>query len=180
MKEINQYNIGCRITDEGYSFGDADDVKEEINVFLSKIHQIITEQKGTDFFPDWTIDFHINYSKYLDATGFYKNGYTRTAYKHKVFELYIPIPDDNQVSWGIPKEYFNGINKNTESKPYFLPVNFNNFDNQKEFIVDCVKRSVIALFERGITIKGEKLKLKIDIIGNAPVIVTVLKKRKVQ
>jgi hypothetical protein len=162
MKEINQYNIGCRTTDEGFSFAESNNIKEEINDFLSKIHQIIIEQKGIDFFPDWSIDFRITYSKYLDATGFFKNGYTRTDYKHKIFELYIPIPDDSQVSWGIPKEYFNGVNKNTETKPYFLPVNFNNFDNEKDFIVDCVKRSVIALFERGITIKGQKLKLNLE------------------
>jgi len=162
MKEINLYNNGCSTTSEGFSFAESDNIKEEINVFLSKVHQFIIDQKGIDFFPDWSIDFRIIYSKYLDATGFFKNGFTRTFYKNKVFELYIPIPNDNQISWGVPKEYFNGVNKNTETKPYFLPVNFNDFDNEKDFIVDCVKRSVIALFERGITIKGQKLKLNLE------------------
>ena len=162
MKEFNQYNTGCTTDANGFDFPKIENGKKEINVFLSKINQIIIEQKGADFFPDWEMDFHILYNRYLDVTGFYKNGYTRTWYKHKVFELYIPIPDDDQVSWGIPKEHFDGINKNTESKPYFLPVHFNDFDNEKDYIVDCVKRSVIALFERGITIMGQKLKLDFE------------------
>ena len=159
MKEFNQYNTGCTIKANGFDFPKKDNGKEEINVFLSKIHQSIIEQKGKDFFPDWTIDLHIIYSIYWNVTGFFKKGYSRTFYKHKVFELYIPIPDNDQVSWGISKEHFFGININTETKALVLPVNFNDFDNEKDFIVDCVKRSIIELFEQGITIKGENLKI---------------------
>jgi len=161
MKEFNLYNIECTIMSNGYDFPKTSNVKEEINDFFSKIYQIIIEQKGVNFFPNWSIDFHIIYSIYWDVTGFFKNGYTRTFYKNKVFELYIPIPDNEQVSWGIPKEHFIGKGKNIEPKSLFLPVNYNDFDNDKDFIMDCVKRTVIELFKRGITIKGEKLKLNI-------------------
>ena len=161
MKEINLYSIECTIMSNGYDFPKTSNVKEEINNFFTKIHQIIIEQKGVNFFPDWSIDFHIIYSIYWDVTGFFKNGYTRKNYKNKVFELYIPIPDENQVSWGISKEHFVGKGKNTEPKSLFLPVNFNDFDNDKDFIIDCVKRTVIELFKRGITIKGEKIILNI-------------------
>jgi hypothetical protein len=141
-------------------FPKADNGKEEIEIFFLKFSKIITEQKGIDFFPDWDIVFHFCYF-HFNATGFYYNGYTRAYYKEKVYTLTIPVPEDNQVFWGVPKLRNDNV-VHTDKKPYLLlPVNFNDFSNEKDFIIDCTKRSIIALFERGITIRGEKLKLNI-------------------
>ena len=72
MKEFNLYNIECTIMSDGYDFPKTSNVKEEINNFFQNIHQVIIEQKGENFFPDWSIDFHIIYSLYWDVTGFLK------------------------------------------------------------------------------------------------------------
>jgi hypothetical protein len=152
-------NIKYRYTSNIIDFPKRDYGYKEIEDFLSEINAIITEKKGNCFFSDWIICFYLLFDQ-NNGIGIYKKGRTYIKEKEKEFTVIIPIPKDKEVSWGVRQSKFGYYNPTDESKYLILPINYDNFSNEKDFIIDCTKRAIIALLKYGITIEGQKIKFE--------------------
>lgn len=112
-----------------------------------------------DELKDWTLYFSFNYRN-LESIVIYRN--IRSAPKEKYKEIFIsiPIPSRDEIYWGISPENHrspksNIIKKNTN----YLPITLEDFDNRKDYIMDCVRRSVRYVLETGFKINGILIKL---------------------
>ena len=126
-------------------------LKMEVNSILSK--NSFTNKN------DWVINFQANYNngtKLLIS----KNKFG-TYSKDKIKQIFIPIPIPTNVSWGVKTEqhtyeatHYDKIINNF----WVLDVNFSDFQNREEYILDCMRRAIKKAFEEGFTVGGIKVK----------------------
>lgn len=82
--------------------------------------------------------------------------------KQKEITIHIPIPMKNVVAWGVYNEqhiykdasHLNHLIQNFNT----LEVNFKDFNNRTDYIVDSVRRAIKLCFENGFTVNGVKIK----------------------
>lgn len=81
--------------------------------------------------------------------------------KKKEIIIHIPIPMKNIVSWGVNDEQYvykdathlNNLLKNFNT----LEVNYKDFNNRTDYIIDSAKRVVKFCFENEVTVNGVKI-----------------------
>lgn len=113
---------------------------------------------------DWIIQFSATYNngKHLlvskNKLGSYPND------KVKEITIPIPIPLKNKISWGVNKEqyvheitHYDKLLKNF----WILDIDYHQFTNRTEYIIDCMRRAIKKVFEEGFTVGGVKIKINI-------------------
>jgi hypothetical protein len=132
---------------------------KEIEDFLFILNKIMLDEKGVDFYLGWTICFYL-FFRNSDVIGVYKKGRTYVKDKEKEFTIIIPVPDDKEVSWGVRRSKFGYSNPIDESKFLTLTKDYYSFSNEKDYIIDCTKRAIIAFLKYGMTIEGKKVRFE--------------------
>lgn len=78
----------------------------------------------------------------------------------KEITIPIPIPIDEKVSWGVKskqhtfkEDHYDGLLDNF----WVLDIDYTNFSNRTDYIMECMRRAIDLCFEKGYTVNGVKL-----------------------
>lgn len=137
-------------------FPDIDYGKNEIVEYLDKISNRLNLHE----IPNWTLVVCLIFSN-ADWIGSYKRGgslYPST--KEKDVRILIPIPDSARVDYGIASERFMPRPGPDPRHFWTLHVNYDEYNNMRDFIVDSAKRGIDEAFKHGITVIGKKIKYR--------------------
>ena len=110
--------------------------------------------------PEWTILFLSLLGK-GSYVGISKKGYTYTSYPpEKKYLIYIPIPTNEDIIWGIKKKDF--VRKHLDENKLMDKVEgieFSHFDSLSGYIIESSKKGIEQLLKKGISLKGVKIKI---------------------
>ena len=120
---------------------------------------------------DWVIEFHINptniywletqeYSK--SFLGVYKRGITYPKIKRKIFSVIIPIPNSNQISWGLPEERYLHRPKANPNNFFLTEFSTKGFTDLEDYFLESAKEAISIFLNKGFKIQG--INLKFDIV----------------
>jgi hypothetical protein len=152
VKDITQTNIAYP---EEYCFH-----KNDIQNYFD---EIVKNTKTNELFEEWKLEIkvYLGGALYDNCIGIYKRGFTYVKDKCKEVSIRISLPSIDEIDWGIDKKRFmkNSIKNSRMNK--IIPVEYNKYKNMSEYIEDSIKKSISNLFIDGITLKGQKIKLRI-------------------
>ncbi|TRX00129.1 Imm9 family immunity protein [Flavobacterium gawalongense] len=110
---------------------------------------------------DWEVVFLFRFNN-TERILISKNRFGSVAsQKQKEIIIHIPIPMKDVVSWGVNNEqhvykdatHLNHLMNNFNT----LEVDFNDFNNRTDYIIDSARRVVKFCFENGFTVNGVKI-----------------------
>ena len=139
--------------DEGFnSDGISSILKSETDKILKSVDEVILK--------DWEIQFRGIYGK-GSVLKVYKKMPSNLNDKLKLITVHIPIPKTYIVKWGVDDTHFISVGKppNEDKNMYLLDVNFQQFTNRTDYILDCMRRAIKFCFQDGITVKSVKIKI---------------------
>jgi hypothetical protein len=138
---------------------DSDKFRENL---IPQIDNILKECKNKNL-ENWAINFRI---KYTNARGIMikTNCKSYQDLKCKEIVAHIPIPTDNIVNWGVKlaqhvykdTSHLDKLAKNFD----FLEVEFKEFSDRHDYLIDSIKRIITFCFEKGLVINKEKVRIK--------------------
>jgi Immunity protein 9 len=141
-------------------FLDIDFSSNEISQVLELETDEILKQVKNDSLKDWKVQFRGIYGKGLSIRIFKKMpSYPKD--RQKEITVHIPIPTSDVVSWGVnPDQQIEVARHPNEAKnAALLDVNFSDFANRTDYILNCFRRAINFCFEDGFTINGVKVKI---------------------
>jgi hypothetical protein len=153
-----QTRISSNIIDFPY---DAE-IKFKLESFLQNtVNNLIVSDKN-----DWTVVIQItptstNWIKDCNknVVGVFEKGMTYSKDKEKVFTLAIPVPNKLQIDWGLPKKNY-APRPLAEPEKYLLQdIDFYNYNNLNEYLIECFIVGVTAILKKGITVNKVKYKI---------------------
>ena len=127
----------------------------ELNSYVTIIKRRINLQD----LGDWRLLINV-LSQRTDAIGVAKRVARFPSDKEYAIYMSIPIPDDDQVTYGIPsvkKAFFKEMNKKYS---YILEPDFDNYGNLYQYILGSSKRAIDMAFTHGFTCNGKKIKFQ--------------------
>ena len=152
-----------RILQSSYviDFLDIDFSSAEINHTLKIETDKILEHYHNDSLNDWEILFRGIYGKGTSIS-VYRALPSYVEDKQKQITVHIPVPIKDIVKWGVNPTQLVTLGKapNELKNISLLEVDFNNFTNRTEYILDCFRRAIKFCFEDGFTINKVKVKIR--------------------
>lgn len=142
-------------------FLDVDFDTKTIKEIIESETDEVLDNFNNENIKDWEVAFLFRFNN-TEKILISKNRFGSVAsQKQKEIIIHIPIPMKNLVSWGVNDEqhiykdatHLNHLLKNFNS----LDVNFKDFNNRKDYIIDSVRRVVKFCFENGFTVNGVKI-----------------------
>ena len=106
---------------------------------------------------DWTLILQFA-CKQSDCIAIYKHGISYPIEKEKVVTIIIPIPSSQETSYGIKKNRFAMRPPIDKKKFWTLEVDFGKYETLYDLMLNFSKAGIKTLFEKGISIGGDKLK----------------------
>lgn len=94
-----------------------------------------------------------------DGIGVFKRSRRYQLDQEFEFSISIPIPDNNQASYGLLKVK-EGFFQPLSDKFYILEPNFGKYDNLYDYIFESSKRAIDLAFTKGIVCGGKKITLQ--------------------
>lgn len=155
-----KFSVTGTIVDFPYSHT----LRQNFQIFFDQIKPQLCHEK----LNDWTIEFHINPTNiyWLETKeddknflGIYKKGFTYSNVKDKVFSVIIPIPNSNQISWGLPEERYLHRPKANPNNFFLIECNIKEFTNLEDYFLESTKKIINSFLSKGFTIQGIKLRL---------------------
>lgn len=125
----------------------------ELNTYIKTIEPIINFQD----LGDWKLLINI-LAQRTDAIGVAKRVARYPSDKEYAIYMSIPIPDDEQVAYGlsyVKKAFFK---KQNEKYSYILKPDFDSYDNIYQYIFESSKRAIDFAFNHGFTCNGKRIK----------------------
>lgn len=106
----------------------------------------------------WEAQFRLVYGE-GDRIRIYKSIASYIKEKQKLITIHIPIPSIDVVDWGVENSQFISIGhpSNAKKNVTYLNVNFRDFENRTDFIMDCAERAILFCFKEGFTVNGVKV-----------------------
>jgi hypothetical protein len=134
----------------------------EICAAIKSETETLTQSIKNEKIKDWEVCFRFIYNNVKQILIYTKNkSYTKERYKD--ITTHIPIPIKDNVSWGVGLEqhvYRNENHLDHLLKNFnYLDVDYSKFSNRKDYILDCMRRTVKFCFNEGFTINSVKVKL---------------------
>ena len=108
---------------------------------------------------DWRLLINV-LSQRTDAIGVAKRAARFPSDKEYAIYVSIPIPDDDQVAYGIPSVKKAFFKEKNEKYSYILEPNFNNYGNLYQYILGSSKCAIDLAFTHGFTCNGKKIKFQ--------------------
>jgi len=123
------------------------------------IHGLTKNLDALNELQEWEIRFKSLLSQ-GSHFGVFKSGSTYTSYPPmKKYTIFIPIPTNKEINWGVKEKDFVYKPKLDESKMDRLNIEISDFDSVSSYIVECSKKGIEHLLKKGISLKGVKIKL---------------------
>lgn len=112
---------------------------------------------NTEDLADWSVLIKILFQR-TDTIGIAKRTARYPSDKEVSIYIAIPIPDNEQVKYGlsIVKEAYSKIN-NPKYSYVFLP-EFSNYDDLDSYILESSRKAIDFAFTKGFTCNGKKIK----------------------
>lgn len=112
---------------------------------------------------DWEIQFKATYNNGRKLLISKNRLGSRPSDKIKEIVIIIPIPKLENASWGVSKyqyiyeeSHYDKLLKNF----WELNVNYSDFPNRTDYILDCMRRAIKFCFDEGFTVDGVKVNIK--------------------
>ncbi len=110
---------------------------------------------------NWEVQFRATYGKDSMVKIYTK----MSSYKNerqKLIIIHIPIPTTDTIEWGVDSNQYiySANNPNADKNLYFLKIDYSQFANRQDYIIDCIRRGIRKAFEEGFTVNGIKVKIK--------------------
>lgn len=130
-----------------------DNIRRELNNY-AKANFI---NLNTEDLADWSVLIKILFQR-TDTIGIAKRTARYPSDKEVSIYIAIPIPDNEQVKYGlsIVKEAYSKIN-NPKYSYEFLP-EFSNYDDLDSYILESSRKAIDFAFTKGFTCNGKKIK----------------------
>ncbi|WP_216818432.1 Imm9 family immunity protein, partial [Salmonella enterica] len=127
----------------------------ELNTYVKTLESNINLQD----LGEWRILINV-LAQRTDAIGVAKRVARFPSDKEYVIYISTPIPDNEQVSYGISnvKEAF--FKENNEKYSYILESGFDSYDNLYNYMLETSKKTIHWILTRGISYNGIKIKLR--------------------
>ncbi|QSW89899.1 hypothetical protein J0383_03560 [Flavobacterium endoglycinae] len=123
------------------------------------ITKVLNEHHFVNQLPDWTLQFTIILGK-GNWNGIYKKGTTTSSLLQRNNSLYISIPFDKQIDWGIPEKKFAPRPELDKNKFNILPAtDLNLYKSLNDYIFEESYSAIISLLMSGIKIKNVNIKI---------------------
>lgn len=152
-----------RILDSSFieNFPEEDFKSNEIReLVFSKVNKFF-ESYPDDMLRDWEICFMFRYNN-TPSLLIYTQDVSYPMEKYKEITIHIPIPNDDEVSWGVKEEQYifkrNYLDKKIKNF-LSLDVEYLQFKNIEDYIKDCMYRAINYCIEIGFTVSGRQVKL---------------------
>lgn len=145
-----------------YNFTDAGFDGNEIRSTITNYAETFACQEKSKKLIDWEVTFRFRYNHTKQILIYLKDR-SYPIEKYKEITIHIPIPIKDKVFWGVELEqhiYKSENHLNDKLKNFHcLDVDYLNFDNRQDYIMDCMRRSIEYCFKTGFTINGEKVRI---------------------
>jgi hypothetical protein len=130
-------------------------ISQEINAYIETLLSRINIQD----LNDWRLLINV-IAQRTDAIGVAKRSLRYIS--NKEFEIFIsvPIPDNNQATYGLPNVKKAFLKPYNEKYSYILEPNFDSYDNLPQYIIESSKRAIDLAFTYGFTCNGKKIKFQ--------------------
>jgi len=127
----------------------------ELNTYVKALEYRINFQD----LGEWRLLINV-LAQRTDAIGVAKRVARFPSDKEYAIYMSVPIPDDDQATFGLPsvKEAF--FKKTNEKYSYILEHDFNNYDNLYQYILESSKHAIDFAFTNGFTCNGKKIKFQ--------------------
>ncbi|QNF34728.1 hypothetical protein HUW51_19070 [Adhaeribacter swui] len=136
---------------------DSDKLSEILEVEADKVLDKITSKD----LSDWEVQFKGVYGKGEQIKVFTGNR-SYTSDKIKLIVIHIPIPTKQISSWGVEDKQHISIGTPPSGDKYFklLPVNYGDFTNRFDYILNSFRRGIELSFKEGFKVNGQLIALK--------------------
>lgn len=91
----------------------------------------------------------------------FKRGFTYLNEKEKQISIRIDLPTSDEAKWGIvdKRRYNEHAKRRSDTGFTLIPVDYNKYDNMKDYIEDSIKIALRRALTDGITLKAQKIKI---------------------
>lgn len=155
-----------RVLDSAYisNFINAGFSGDEVRSVSKKYADSFAVKVANEKLLDWEVTFRFRYN-HLKKMLVYLKERSYPVEKYKEITIHIPIPIKEKAFWGVDIEqhlYKNENHLDDKIKNFHcLDIDYSNFDNRQDYILDCMRRSIKFCFESGFTINGVKVKVQL-------------------
>lgn len=134
---------------------DVDSIRLELNRYVKMIVASVNIQN----LGDWSLLINV-LAQRTDAISVSKRVARFPSDKECAIYISTPIPDDDQVMYGLPivKEAFNKASN--EKYSYILNPDFNSYSNLQQYFIESSKRAIDLAFTYGLTCNGKRIKFQ--------------------
>ena len=152
-----------RILDSSYieDFPKEDFRSKNIRELVFSKFNSFFENYQDDILKDWEIHFIFRYNNTRSLL-IYSRGASYPVEKYKEITAHIPIPNDEEVSWGVKETQYifkkNYLDKKIKDFSS-LEVKYLQFKNLEDYVIDCMCRAIRFCLENGFTVSGRQIKL---------------------
>ena len=130
---------------------------QELNRYMGEL----TENAArVEELPEWTIRFNVHLVK-SGHIGIWKKSSTFPSHPpEKLYAMYVPIPTDKEISWGVgEKDFVLAMQGNNPESDRVEGIDFSDFDSLSSYIVECGKKGIRQWLTKGIILKRVKIKI---------------------
>lgn len=145
-----------QLTPEIFDFPNLHSERLVIESYLGDLLKDLNLEK---ILPEWNVRFLSLLGKEGREIGVYKKGSIYSSELMKSYTIYIPIPTNEDVVWGVNKEKYAHRPPIDKNKMKMLNVKFTDFNNLSHYVVECSKIGILDLLKSGISLKGIKIKI---------------------
>ena len=126
---------------------------------LSELERVLRDIEIPETLKEWTLQFSIIYNN-VKNLGIARKTKSVKSLKLKEIIIHLPIPTKEKVSWGVNKNQL--IREIQFDNRYVdeINVDFQKYDNRTDYIIENIESAIILSLELGITINGERIKIK--------------------
>jgi hypothetical protein len=134
---------------------DIDSIREELNSYVKMLKPRINVQD----LIEWKLLFNL-ILQHTDSAGVAKRVARFPSDKEFAIYMSIPIPDDNQIGYGLAKVKNEFLKKKNEKYSHLISSNFDCYDSLYDYILGTGKYMINWIFSRGFVCGGEKIKFQ--------------------
>lgn len=108
--------------------------------------------------PEWTIEINVQLGKGTWA-GIYKKGITTPSMFIRRYTIFLPIPSNKEIEWGVNEKKYVKQPPRDSSKFNISELNYSNYNNITDYIIEESYLLINSLFKSGIKLKNLDFKI---------------------
>lgn len=137
---------------------DFQNLHNERQIIEKRLFEITKSCNFIKELPDWTIEINIQLGKGAWA-GIYKKGITTPSMLLRSHTLFLPIPSNKEIEWGVNEKKYARRPSRDEDRFKILNCYFNQYNNLSNYIIEESYLLTIELLTSGIKLKNINIKI---------------------